>query len=151
MKLIDTHIHLDFKNFQRDRSEVIARAQKAGLVALINSGASLGGNRKTIDLVDQYPGFIFATLGYHPTQVVTSEPKDVDQALIFVEQYKTKIVGIGETGLDYYHVKDSIGRHRQKEVFEKFIFLANKFNLPLVIHSRDAEATAFDIVKKAKV
>ena len=97
--LIDTHCHLDFKDFDPDRDEVINRAKEAGVGRIINVGSSVEGSRRSIELADKYD-FIYASLGVHP-----HEAKDVTDDII--SKFKElanhkKVVAIGEVGLDYY-------------------------------------------------
>ena len=65
--MIDTHCHVDFKEYNKNRNEVMERA-KNKLTAIINSGASLGGNRRTLKLQEDYNGFLYSTLGFHPSK-----------------------------------------------------------------------------------
>jgi len=145
--MIDTHCHVDFKDFNKTRDEVIKRAQEK-LTAIINSGASLGGNRRTLELIDKYRGFLYGTLGFHPVNASKADSVVVDEVLDEVNLNVDKAVAIGETGLDFYHVKDNEARKRQINVFESFIDLACEYEMPLVVHARDAESKAFDIIKR---
>lgn len=129
--LIDTHAHLNFKAFNEDYEEVILRAEKAQVSAIINVGSNLETSKKAIAIARKHKN-IFAAIGLHPIHVKDEE---------FDEKYQKiatekKVVAIGETGLDYYYNRDSADK--QKEVFIKHINLANKLSKPLIIHSRDA-------------
>lgn len=143
---IDAHCHLDFKQFNRDRKEVLQRARDCGVTMMINSGVDLATNRKTLDLAKDYD-FIFATLGLSPNAIEGLCEKDLEHLLGEIEANSSRAIGIGEAGLDYYHCKDHAKREHQAAVFRRVIDMADSLGLPLVIHSRDAEQQALDMVK----
>ena len=145
-EVTDTHCHLDFKNFNKDRDEVIERALKAGVTTMINSGIDLKTNKKSLELAKKYD-FIFATLGLNPNSLDEMTDEDVDATLDHIRSHAKEIVGVGEAGLDYYRCPDQKGRDRQREVFRKVVDLARELDLPQVIHARLAEEEAFDMVK----
>lgn len=125
---------------------MIDRALKSGLVRMINSGVDYSSNSKSIDLVSKYDYFS-ATLGLSPNILQDIKEPELKMLLAQIESLAGQAVGIGEAGLDYYHCKDAPGRERQAAVFKKVIALAESVGLPLVIHSRDAEQQALDMVK----
>lgn len=125
---------------------MIDRALKSGLVRMINSGVDYSSNSKSIDLVSKYDYFS-ATLGLSPNILQDIKEPELKMLLAQIESLAGQAVGIGEAGLDYYHCKDAPGRERQAAVFKKVIALAESAGLPLVIHSRDAEQQALDMVK----
>jgi TatD DNase family protein len=141
IKIIDAHTHVQFKQYDRDRGEVISRSLAAG-VGMINAGADLKSSRDAVDLAHKYEDGIWATVGIHPT-----ESKDFDK---FGEIEKlaqdSKVVGIGECGLDYFRDKEFEVQKRQKEIFERHIKLSNKIKKPLVIHCREALADIIGIL-----
>jgi TatD DNase family protein len=113
---------------------------------MINSGVDYSSNSKSIDLVGKYD-FFSATLGLSPNILQDIKEPELKMLLAQIESLAGQAVGIGEAGLDYYHCKDAPGRERQAAVFKKVIALAESAGLPLVIHSRDAEQQALDMVK----
>jgi len=125
---------------------VIDRALKSGLVRMINSGVDYSSNSKSIELAGKYD-FFSATLGLSPNILQDIREPELQMLLSQMESLSGKAVGIGEAGLDYYHCKDAPGRERQAAVFKKVIDLAQSVSLPLVIHSRDAEQQALNMVK----
>ncbi|MBM4240195.1 MAG: TatD family deoxyribonuclease [Euryarchaeota archaeon] len=144
--MIDAHCHVDFKEFNKTREKVIRRAQKK-LTAIINSGASLGGNRRTLKLVEEYAGFIYGTLGFHPVNASKADSTIINEVLKEININIDSTVAIGETGLDFHHISDKKSKQRQIKVFKSFIELALEHEMPLVVHARDAESKAFEIVK----
>ena len=145
--MIDVHCHVDFKDFNKNREEVMARAKKK-LAAIIDSGATLGGNRRALKLVEDYKGFAHATLGFHPVSASKADFDIIEKAIKEIHENIDKAVAIGETGLDFHEVKDTESRNRQIKVFRSFIDLANEYEMPLILHARDAELKAFEIAKK---
>ncbi len=138
--LLDTHCHIDMPAFDRDRQSVIDRAFEAR-IAFINSGISLRSNHATKDLL-QYEN-IYAAYGLSPLNL--DEKKHVDE---FIRQNADSAIAIGEVGLDFYYAKEQHQRTEQEDTFRTFIELSQELNLPLVIHSRDAEERVFDLAQR---
>jgi TatD DNase family protein len=133
VRLIDSHAHLDFRHFDDDREKVIGRAQKTGLVTIVNIGTSLASSRASVELAERY-AFIYATVGVHPHDAKMVAPPLLDQ-LRSLAQHR-KVVAVGEIGLDYY--RDLSPRSVQRRVFAEQLALAGELGLPVVVHSRDA-------------
>ncbi|KGR76559.1 TatD family hydrolase [Ureibacillus manganicus] len=136
---IDTHVHLNADQYDEDLKEVIQRAIEAKVEKMV----VVGFDRKTIEramkLADEYD-FIYAVIGWHPVDAIDCTEDD----LKWIEELSRhpKVVGIGETGLDYHW--DKSPKDVQQRLFRKQIHLAQKLNLPIIIHNREATA---DIVK----
>ncbi len=141
--LIDTHVHLNADQYDDDLQEVIDRAIHADVQKMV----VIGFDRKTIeramDLADKYP-FIFAVIGWHPVDAIDCTEADLQ----WIEELAAhkKVVGIGETGLDYYW--DKSPKDIQQELFRKQIRLAQKVNLPVIIHNREATEDVVRILKE---
>ena len=142
--LIDTHAHLNFNVYDKDRSEVIARCEKKPM-KVINVGAQFATSRLAVELADDYD-ILYATVGLHPIHVFDEEFSLKDyQSLI-----TNKVVAVGETGFDFFHPtfnragaeKASIDEviAKQKEVFLEHIKLAKEHDLPLILHGRNGIA-----------
>ncbi len=144
--VIDSHCHLDFKQFNKDRDLVMQRARDSGVSLMINSGVDFATNRRSLELAAKHD-FIYATLGLSPNSLDSLSDADIQTLLDQIKENKDLAVGIGEAGLDYYRCKDAAGRERQAKVFLQVIELARSLNLPLVIHSRDTEQKALEMVK----
>ena len=136
---IDSHAHLDASDYDSDRAEVIARAREAGVAEIVCVGAAedLASAERTVDLAEREAG-LYATVGIHPHHAANVEP-DFWPALEALA-HRPKVVGIGETGLDYYY--DNSPRDVQREQFAAFIELARRVELPVVCHIRDAHEDA---------
>ncbi len=130
--------------FDNDRDEVIRRAQRAGVDNLITIGSDLAGTLRGVELASQYDN-IYAAAGIHP-----HDAKDfTDDTLATLRDLTaaTRVVAIGETGLDYHY--DHSPREVQKKVFEQHIILAAEQDLPVVIHCREADEDVLSIVRSA--
>jgi TatD DNase family protein len=140
--LIDSHAHLDFSQFDADREAVIARAREAGLVAIVNAGASLESSRAAVALADQVD-FVYATVGIHPHDAKTANRAALAELRALAQH--PKVVAVGEIGLDYY--RDLSPRPVQRRAFADQLALAAELDLPVVIHSRDAHADVLDTLR----
>ncbi|MCI8759893.1 MAG: TatD family hydrolase [Clostridia bacterium] len=150
MKLFDSHAHLDDEKFQEDRELIIQQIKEAGVTNFISAGYSLEGSKKAVELANKYD-FIYATAGISPNDIPQTEEelwKMLDEIKKIAKQNK-KVVAIGEIGLDYYWNKNN--KALQKQVFMKQIEMANTFNLPIVIHTREAVMDTLEILKKNEV
>ena len=153
IELIDSHAHLDDEKFDNDREEIISKIKDAGIKNFITAGYSLGSSKKAVELAEKYD-FIYATCGISPNDIPQDEDevwKQISEIEGMVEKQKNKIVAIGEIGLDYYWEKDEKMRELQRKAFIKQIELANKLNLPIVIHTREAIMDTLEILKQNPV
>lgn len=121
---------------------------KENLTAIVNSGATLGGNRRTLKLADEYKDFLYPTLGFHPSNAHKSDASVIKQVLLEIELNIDNAVALGETGLDFNRLKGEEARVKQEKLFTVFLELATEYQMPLVIHARDAEEKALEMVKK---
>ena len=144
--VIDTHCHLDMKEFDPDRKEVIERARAAGIEAMITIGSDLKGTVSAMKISSQYD-FIYASIGIHP-----HDAKDFNDDIY--RQLKEwanaiRVVAIGETGLDYHY--DHSPRQVQRDVFEKHLRLAEETGLPVIVHSREAQKDTIEILGRSGI
>ena len=139
--LIDTHCHLS-----KDDYDNIGEVIKSMDGIMIASGCNDKTNKEVLKLVNKYDN-VFGTLGIHPEEIDNIS----DNSFKFIEENlkNPKIVGIGEIGLDYYWTSDN--KEKQKEIFEYQVKLAEKFNMPIVVHSRDAILDTYNILKEYNV
>ena len=146
MQLVDTHAHLDFLQFNKDREKVINNARKAGLKYIINIGTTLASSRRSVELSQLFDE-VYATVGIHPhnasgvAQETVTVLKDLAKA--------AKVIAIGEIGLDFHY--DNSPRKIQQEIFVKQLQLAREFNLPVIIHSREASGETMKILEEQRV
>lgn len=144
--MIDTHCHIDFEDFDKDREEVIKRAQDK-LDCIVASGFSNDSNREVLKLSKEYEGFIYPTFGFHPVSSQNSTPEELTKAHNYLIENLDNIVAVGEVGMDYYYVTDKALREKQKEIFTSFLEIANEHNVPIVMHVRDCEKKAVNIIE----
>lgn len=143
--MIDTHCHIDFEEYDNDRDEVVSRA-KDKLDAVIVSGIGYESNKGVLDLCDEYKNFIYPSFGYHPVSSQNCSDEELKLAHSHLIDNINNIVAIGEVGMDYFYVKDKAMREKQKEIFLSFIEIANEYKVPLLMHVRDCEKKALNIV-----
>ena len=141
--LVDTHCHLSLTD---DIDSIIMDAEKNNVLKFIISGCDKKSIRDGLEIIYRYPS-IFMTIGFHPDEVDDLTDKDINDLEVLIKTNK-KIVGIGEIGLDYYH--NDMNKEVQKEYFEKQLELAEKYDLPVVIHSRESIQDVYDILKNHK-
>lgn len=167
MELFDSHAHYDDEKFNDDREEIIKKVYESGVTKLISAGYSLEGSKKAIELANKYD-FIYATVGVSPNDIPgdgldedeLKEKNEEQKRIIFEKSMELfheqlnvieelaqnkKVVAIGEIGLDYHW--NTQNKELQKKIFIEQIKLANKLNLPIVIHTREAVMDTLDILK----
>ncbi|MBU1044650.1 MAG: TatD family hydrolase [Candidatus Omnitrophica bacterium] len=149
--LIDTHCHIDFKQFDQDRDEVIKRAEQAGVKYLVNVGADIRGSEESIKLAKQYAN-IFAAVGIHPHYAQQVNSQDIQY--IGELAGSQKVVAIGEIGLDYFDhnnpkvLIEKVLQAKQQDVLIKFIDLAVWKKLPIIFHCRNAADDLLAIISE---
>ncbi|MDP2606881.1 MAG: TatD family hydrolase [Deltaproteobacteria bacterium] len=142
--LIDSHAHIQGKEYAGEVEAVIARAREAGVEKIIAVGGAgdMSSNTEAISLAKTFPD-IYATVGMHPhdaKDVGTDELKKLKELAA-----DPKVIAVGETGLDYYY--DHSPREVQRRVFAEFIHLAQETGLPIVVHERDAAQDVADLLR----
>lgn len=141
--IIDTHAHYDDEQFDSDREELLSSLESEGIAAVINASASVHSWDKVLELTKKYP-FVYGMIGVHPDEVGELDEESFARMEKLVSE--PKIVAVGEIGLDYYWDKES--HEQQKEWFIRQLNLAREKNLPVNIHSREAAADTFEILKE---
>jgi len=142
MPLIDTHAHLDEEAFSQDCPEVVARAIDSGLQAIFTIGTTASSSQNAVKLAAEYPQ-VYAVVGIQPNYV--AEAQQGDWELIQQLAGESKVIGIGETGLDRYW--DYAPLDLQQDYFRKHIELAQQHDVPFVVHCREAEADVVELMQ----
>ena len=142
---IDVHCHLD-SNYYNDIDKVINNAKKNNVNKLIYNGCNKKSNKEVIKLINKYDS-VYGAVGYHPTELDDVNEKDYE--LLESLLSNKKIVAIGEIGLDY-HYPDT-NKEKQKNAFRRQLELAEKHNIPVIVHSRDAIQDTFDIMSEYNI
>ena len=143
--IIDTHAHLDFPDYKSDLDSVLIRAKEADVGCIINVGTNLSASKKSVTLAHQFNN-VYASIGIHPhdaTKVTEQDWKTLESLV-----RESKVVAIGETGLDYYRNRSP--HEDQQRIFRKHLALAKAHNLPVIIHSRDASSDCLKILEEYK-
>ena len=143
---VDSHAHLEMREFETDRAPVISRAADAGVDLIITVGTNLGLSRKAVALASQNEN-IFAAVGVHPHDVekINSQTYDELKELVL----NPKVVAYGEIGLDFF--RNISSRKQQIERFAEQLQLAAEMNLPVIIHDRDAHNESLQMVKASSI
>lgn len=169
--LIDTHCHVNFNAYQTDAAEVIQNAL-ARDIWLINVGSQFSTSQRAVQIAEKYPQGVYAVVGLHPIHLYQLHVDEAEQGLDFVSRAENFIkadyekllahprtVGIGEMGIDYFHLPADEDlkkvKTRQKEVFLQGIKVAQEFAKPIVVHTRPSKGTSdaydevIEVLKKA--
>lgn len=141
--LWDSHAHLDDEAFDGDREQLILQLQE-DLDGVINAGCDAQSSAKAVALAEKYT-FIYAAVGYHPENLTGIAADYLEQLAAWAVH--PKVVAIGEIGLDYYW-KENEPKEVQKRIFLEQIDLAKQFNLPIIIHDRDAHGDMLELFQK---
>ncbi|GIM29029.1 hydrolase TatD [Clostridium polyendosporum] len=144
LKIFDTHAHYDDEAFNEDRERVIEQIQNNGVIGVLNCGASIEGAENSVKLSSEYDIF-YAAVGIHPEHADTVDENTLHRLRELAQNPKVK--AIGEIGLDYYW-KENPPREVQKNAFRAQMRLAKEFNLPVVIHDREAHGDTLEILRE---
>lgn len=142
--LIDTHAHLDFKEFDQDRGETIERAFSNGVERIINIGCNIERSKNSVNLARKY-SWIYASCGLHPHDARAEILKSKDK--LFKLAQESKVVALGECGLDFYRIEDEKDKEIQKQGFIIQLEIAKNLKLPIIIHCRDAYEEMLEILQ----
>jgi len=151
--MIDTHAHLSFQDYEKDLDKVINRAIKNGVDKIICVSSNVSESKKAISLSESYPGTVFPAVGIHPQQTDPDNTDPLEKQIDQLEKLmaKNKLTAVGECGLDYSPApppeKDR-SRKDQLFLFESQIELALKYDLPIIVHSRQAFADTVAVLEK---
>lgn len=166
MKLIDTHSHINFKQFKDDAGEVVHRALKND-IEMIVVGAEYRTSRRGLEYANKYERGVYSAVGLHPLHLQREVVEEKEEGAVFKtsgEQFYydnylkltnfDKVVAVGEVGLDYYHINLSENleeiKRKQREIFVKQLLLAREADLPAIIHCRVAHLDMLALLKDFK-
>ena len=138
---VDSHCHLNYKGLVEDQQSVLARARAAGVSTMLNISTRAAEWDAVIGLAEREDD-VMASVGIHPHEADVHP--DVETETLVARAAHPKVVGIGESGLDYYY--DRSDRARQRQSFRAHVAAARETQLPLIVHTRDAEADTYEIL-----
>ena len=141
----DTHCHI-YKEYYENIEEILINAKESGINRMINNGCDLISNKEVLNLINTYPN-MYGALGIHPEKVDSYQEEDIN----FIKEnlVNNKIIAIGEIGLDYHYTKEN--KEEQKKLLEDQLLLAQEYNIPVIIHSREATEDTINTLKKYKI
>ena len=146
MELFDSHAHYNDEKFEEDMDSIIKENYNKGIKYTVCNGYNLESSKKAIEIANKYD-CVYATVGISPNDLGDNTLEELKEIEKLAEN--PKVVAIGEIGLDYYWNKDN--KEFQKNVFIEQIKIANKLNLPITIHNRDAHMDTIDILKNVQI
>lgn len=144
--MIDSHAHIYTKEFDADRDEMLARAKSQGVTKIFMPAIDSETHPAMLDAANNYPDFCFPMIGLHPCSVKENFVEEINIIKELLKQYK--FYGIGETGIDLYWDKTFVAQ--QKEALTIQAELALEYNLPLILHTRNATQDTIDVIKTYK-
>lgn len=139
---VDSHAHLEMRDFERDRDQAVKRALNAGVNRIVTVGTNLEDCRKAIELAERYD-CVYASIGIHPHEVKDINSSDYDYLKNLA--HHDKVVAYGEIGLDFF--RNLSPRDIQIARFREQLDLAHELNLPVIIHDRDAHKETLEFLK----
>ena len=142
--LVDTHAHIDGEDFEADREEMLSRAKRAGVVAVVTFGDTMEASARVVKLAASYEP-VFVGVGVHPENAFPFTREDDDRLAAWTKE--KDVVAIGEIGLDYYWEKDEDKRALQRKMFVRQLALSRDLDLPVCIHDREAHGDLMTILK----
>lgn len=140
--MIDSHCHLDFEDYDKDRDEIVKTSVESGVFKIINPCSHFCSNFKVVELSKKYDNYYFS-IGLHPDEADKLEGNELFEIEKLISN--DKCVAIGEIGLDYHY--PDFDKQKQKDIFIAQLEFAKKYNKPVIIHNRDAVSDIYEILK----
>lgn len=148
--MIDSHCHVEWESYDSDRDALVGK-WKTQLKAVVSACSRPHDFDKALAIAAKYPGFIFVTAGFHPEFMKKVSEEEKKAYLDKIRKNKSKIVAIGEVGLDYDWLPKPEDQERSRHLFEEMLELEKELGIPVVIHSRNSHKDVLDILEKHKL
>jgi TatD DNase family protein len=150
MKFVDSHVHLSDEEYSEHIDDVITDAKRSNVVALVSNSMNLETSIRSLELAEKYQGIVYAALGIHPWNVnsLTDDELQKTVNLIYEQRNNKALIAIGEIGLDYKYTKIW---NKQLMVFNEMLQLAEKLDLPVIIHSRGTTSQIIEMLPSYKI
>ena len=145
--MIDSHCHINDELYKNNPEEYVKEALSYGIDAFLVIGYDLASSKEAIKIAEMFDS-VYASVGIHPVDSKKAGPNDLEEIKKLISN--KKVIAIGEIGLDYYWDKEESDKIRQREFFKKQIELANKYKLPISVHSRDANQETLEVLTETK-
>ncbi len=139
MKFVDAHIHLSDLEYDGRVDEMVGEAKRAGIVAVVSNSMDFESCKASLRIAEEHEGLVSAALGIHPWNVNDLDPAELEQTVDFIVKKgadRKRVVAIGEVGLDPQYAKRKQQRESQVRVFHEMLRLAERLDLPVIVHSR---------------
>lgn len=143
--LVDVHCHVDL---YPDLEDVVTRAKRFGVRGIVAVSMDIKSMEEILKIQNQYPNYIFASLGLHPEVCGKISEKDLIKALDLIKNNSEKLVAVGEIGLDHYFVKNKEFYPWQEKIFREMLGFSQKLGLPIILHTKGAEKVVFKILEE---
>jgi len=150
MKFVDAHVHLSDEEYTECVDEIIVEAKQSNVVALVSNSMDLKSSVDSLKLAEKYSGLVYAAVGVHPWNVQAISDEEVEAVVRLAEENKANksLAAIGEIGLDYKYMKVW---DKQLKIFDTMLRLAEKLDLPVIVHSRGTTAQIVEMLPSYKV
>ncbi|MGB9684631.1 MAG: TatD family hydrolase [Candidatus Bathyarchaeales archaeon] len=145
LKYVDTHIHLSDEEYAGKVDEIVSEAKTSNVVALVSNSMDIKTSMKSLELAENYAGVVYAALGIHPWSVNNLAEDELQKTSEFIlkQRGNEAVIAIGEVGLDYKYEKIW---DKQLKVFDEMLHLAEKLDLPVIVHSRGTTAQIVEML-----
>jgi TatD DNase family protein len=154
MKFIDAHIHLSDGDYSQKVGEIVEDAKQSSVVALVSNSMDLETSRQSLRLAEKYPNHVYAALGIHPWNTQNLDPNELQETINLIHQNgdnRERVVAVGEIGLDSSYSGNGEPTDMQIQVFHKLLSVAEKLDLPVVIHSRGTTSQIVSLLPSYKI
>ncbi len=143
---VDTHIHLASEEYEDELDRILTESFESGVCALFSAAEDYENSKETLKISEAYPGRVYAIIGLHPW-AATHSLEDLDRTVELIHGSASRIVGVGETGLDRKYAGDEESWWRQVRAFEEMIEASRSRGLPLVVHSGRSSRQVFEVLR----
>lgn len=143
--LIDVHTHIGDASFDGDREAVLERARQKGIRCVLAVGETLEDAKRNLELAEAFRGQIFPCAGLYPTHL---SMESAEELIEFIRRHRSRLIAIGEVGLDHWVIQDDEGRELQREILGRFVDLSGELMLPLNVHSRSAGRRTIEFLRE---
>ncbi|MDG6223733.1 MAG: TatD family hydrolase [Candidatus Bathyarchaeota archaeon] len=151
MKFVDAHIHLADNAYSQNVNQIIDEAKRVDVVALVANSTDLETSIRNIKLAEEYPNQVYATAGIHPWNTKQLKPNELKETVELIVENKQKLLAVGEIGLDATYSGKGEPTKIQMQVFQEMLSIAEKIELPVIIHSRGATSQIVNMLPSFKI
>jgi TatD DNase family protein len=154
MRFVDVHIHLSDSDYAGKVREIVEDAKQSRVVALVSNSMDFATSGRSLRLAKEYPDCVYAALGIHPWSTKNLSPKELQETIDLIcqnEDNRQRVIAVGEIGLDSTYSGTGEPTKIQMQVFFKMLSMAEKFSLPVIIHSRGTTSQIVGLLPSYKI